>query len=157
MNRIPHRIRAKRRHLGRLVVQHPCRLGLQPRLHRDTGNALDAEEDAHKHSLSGRRDLRERGSECPRGTDLGDIERVDDDSRDEGGTGGGERALEHPELLVRPRGRSGTRGGGGRRGRPLVRRCYAAREVDPRGGGGHPGGEGAPGAAHHSARLARKP
>ena len=65
MNRLPHRIRAKRRHLGRLVVQHPCRLGLQPRLHRHTGNALDAEADAHKHSRGRRRVLRERGSECP--------------------------------------------------------------------------------------------
>lgn len=101
-----------------MVIQHPRRLRLQPR--------------------------------------LGDVEGVDDDGGDEGGAGGGERALEHPELLVRPRGLRGARGGGrgGRGGRALVRRRDgAAGEVDPRGGGGHPGWERAPGAARHGAGL----
>lgn len=47
MNRISHCIGAERRHLGRLVVQHPCRLRLQSSLHQDTGNALDAKAEAH--------------------------------------------------------------------------------------------------------------
>jgi len=73
MNRVPHRIRAKRRHLGRLVVQHPCRLGLQPRLHRDTGNALEAEADEQNTLGGGGESCVSEGEGVPRGTDLGDI------------------------------------------------------------------------------------
>jgi hypothetical protein len=103
-------------------------------------NALAVEPQALAHGTR----RRERESQGAQTADLGDVEGVHDDGGDEGGAGGGERALRHPELLVRRGRRRRLRRGGGRGG-------GATGEIDPRGSGGHPGGERAPGEAGHGA------
>jgi hypothetical protein len=57
-DRVPYRVRPERRHLGRVVVQHPRRLRLQPRLHPSRRPKRVSHRNAHAHGTPG--DLRER-------------------------------------------------------------------------------------------------